>query len=140
MINKFTIVENLNSDQIEQLLALFHKMWWSTDRTREEVTTLLKSCLVFAVIDEQSKKLIGFARVLTDNMRYAYIYDVMTEEQYRGLGLGKMIMQHIINHPKLTGIKYIELTCAPDMEKYYEKFGFKLDFGNVISMRYTKTS
>lgn len=137
MNNRFMIVESLTSEQIDQLVMLFHKMWWSAERTKDQVLTLLDSCLAFGLIDEH-KKLIGFARVLTDRMRYAYIYDVMIEEELRSMGLGAMIMQHIINHPKLNNIKYVELTCAPEMENYYVKFGFKCDFGNVIAMRHVK--
>lgn len=82
--------------------------------------------------------LVGFARVLTDELRYAYIYDVMAVEHLRGQGLGKLIMQHILSHPKLKNVKYFELTCVPEMVDYYKKFGFTEDYGKVVAMRLCK--
>lgn len=135
-INDDYIIKNeLTDEQFDQLYALTQKMWWSKDRTREEIATILKHCIPFAVIDFNSQQLVGFARVLTDEVRYAYIYDVMTEESLRGKGIGKMIMNAIIVHPSLQRIKYIELTCSPILADYYKKFGFDIDFGSVIAMR-----
>lgn len=140
MTNEYLIKNEMTAEQFDQLHALTQKMWWSTDRTREDMLTMLKHCLPFAVIDNNTQQLVGFARVLTDEIRYAYIYDVMTEESLRGKGIGNMIMHAILAHPKLSRVKYFELTCAPDMADYYKKFGFSDDYENVIPMRYLNKS
>lgn len=138
MLNKYSIHNELTSEQFEQLHTLIQKMWWSTDRTKAEMATMLKHCLPFAVIENSTQCLVGFARVLSDEVRYAYIYDVMTEESLRGNGIGKMIMQGILSHTKLSRVKYFELTCVPEMVSYYKLFGFTDDFEKVIAMRLTK--
>lgn len=139
MINeKYTITNELTPAHIEQLHNLYKQMWWSKDRTREDLQTLIETCMVFAVVDSKSNQLVGFARVLTDKIRYAYIYDVMTEEPLRGKGIGKMIMRAILAHPQLSRVKYLELTCAQEMVDYYKILGFKDTFENVIPMRHTK--
>lgn len=138
MTNEYLIKNEMTAEQLDQLHALTQKMWWSTDRTREDMLTMLKHCLPFAVIDNNTQQLVGFARVLTDEIRYAYIYDVMTEENLRGKGIGKMVMQAILSHPILLRVKYFELTCAPEMVKYYQQFGFSVEYGNVIAMRFVK--
>ncbi|OGT60425.1 MAG: hypothetical protein A3F14_00275 [Gammaproteobacteria bacterium RIFCSPHIGHO2_12_FULL_43_28] len=129
------ITENLTSSQIDELHELYKDMWWSRDRTKDEINTLLKTCFCFAAVDQQTKRLIGFTRILSDEMRYAYIYDLMVPENLRSRGIGQMLMEHVLHHPKLKNVKYVELTCAPNMAAYYEKFGFSKDYGSVVAMR-----
>lgn len=137
---EYTIQNVLTDKQIEQLHALTTQMWWSKNRTIDDIITMLKHCIPFALIDNNTQELVGFARVLTDEIRYAYIYDVMTKESLRCKGIGKMIMHAILVHPKLSRVKYFELTCAPDMTDYYKKFGFSDNYENVIPMRYVNKS
>lgn len=135
MKNKYSIVNKLISEQFDQLHALFQEMWWSKGRTKSDIECLIKNCLIIAIIDNETNELSGFARVLTDEFRYAYIFDVMTQEKLRGMGIGKMIMTHIFTHPRLKDVKHIELTCLPEMANYYKKFGFSKDYKNVIPMK-----
>ncbi len=136
MTERYSILNEITTEQFDQLHVLTQKMWWSVDRTKEEMSIMLKHCLPFAVIENSTQRLVGFARVLTDEVRYAYIYDVMTEEPLRGKGIGKTIMHAILSHPQLSRVKYFELTCAPEMAEYYKQFGFSPDYKNVISLRY----
>src|SRR3990167_6717974 len=133
MTGSYSIRNEMTEEQLDQLHALSQKMWWSADRTKEEIATMLKHCMPFAVIDNDTQRLVGFARVLTDEVRYVYIYDVMTVEPLRSRGIGKMIMEAMLTHPKLSCVKYFELTCAPDLVGYYKKFGFSEDYANVIA-------
>ncbi len=131
----FSIIRKLNSGHVDQLLALSKKMWWATDRSKEELALLLKNSLPFALIENGTQNLVGFARVLTDEVHFGYIYDVMLEEHLRGKGLGKMMINAILSHEKFARVKFFELTCAPDMTDYYASFGFSTDYGRVVAMR-----
>lgn len=137
-MTEFTIIEQLNNSQIKQLHDLCQEMWWCKGRTMDELLTLLKNCLSIAIVEAASDSLVGYARVLTDEIKYAYIFDVMTAEHNRKKGLGKMLVEAIITHPKLRNVKNFELTCKPDMVGFYRKFSFSKDYGEVISMRYKK--
>lgn len=137
-MNTFTIVEQLNEIQIEQLYSLFRQMWWAHDRNMADILTMLKNSISFGLIENDTQNLVGYTRVLTDEIKYAFIFDVMIAEQHRGKGLGKMIMDAIIAHPKLRNIKNFELTCSPDMMPFYERFGFSDDYGEVKPMRFKR--
>jgi len=137
-MNNFYITEQLNDLQIEQLHDLFQQLWWTRGRTMEEISTMLKNSISFGVIENDTQHLVGYARVLTDEIKYAFIFDVMTTEQLRGKGLGKIIMDAIIGHPKLQNVKSFELTCKPDMVGFYEKFNFSEDYGDARAMRFKK--
>lgn len=137
-MSKFSIIEQLNQRQIGQLHALFQQMWWAEGRTMEEIAIILKNCMYFGIIENETENLIGFARVLTDKIKYAFIFDVMVAEHHQKKGLGKLLMDSIIAHPKLKRIKNFELTCAADMVEFYEQFNFSKQYGNVVPMRYSR--
>ena len=91
------------------------------------------------IIENNTQHLVAYARVLTDKMKYAFIFDAMATESHRGKGLGKMLMESIIAHPNLKNIKNFELTCRPEMVAFYEKFGFNENQGNNVKpMRYQR--
>lgn len=137
----YTIVHTLSEEQKHQLLNLYQREWWSKNRTQEDVNIILaNSSLIFAYIKQETESLIGFARVLTDFYKYAYIYDVIIEANHRKLGLGKKIMESIVCHPKLNALKCIELTCRDDMTPFYDQFGFSKDYGTTIAMRRLNTN
>lgn len=69
--------------------------------------------------------LIGFARAVTDYSTFAYVADVFVLEAYRGKGLSKWLMQTMVTHPQLQGLRRWALATR-DAHGLYEKVGFKL--------------
>ena len=68
------------------------------------------------------KKLIGFGRAISDGVRQAAIYDVAILPEYQGIGIGKLIIENIINdNPTCNFILY----ASPGKEGFYESLGFK---------------
>jgi GNAT superfamily N-acetyltransferase len=66
---------------------------------------------------------VGFARVISDFATIAYLGDVFVLEAYRGRGLSSWMMECIVRHPQLQGLRrWILLTR--DAHGLYAKFGF----------------
>ena len=65
----------------------------------------------------------GFARVVTDNATFGYLADVFIDETYRGLGLSKWLMEVILSHPDLQGLRRFML-ATHDAHGLYRQFGF----------------
>src|SRR5947207_3356320 len=107
-MNHFLIIDQLNAKQVSQLHDLFKQMWWTKDRSMEEISTMLNLSMSFGVVESDTKDLIGYARVLTDEIKYAFIFDVMLVDYHRGKGIGKMVMDAIIAHPRLKNVKRFE--------------------------------
>ena len=123
-MNNYKIVYELNDKQIEDLMQLYKNEWWSKTRKKEDVIKMLENTtLVFGIVNKN--KLVAFCRVLSDFVYKALIFDVIVDKNYRGLGLSKILLNEVFNHPKLSNISSFELYCLEEMEKYYEKFGFK---------------
>ncbi|MFN7691469.1 MAG: GNAT family N-acetyltransferase, partial [Bacteroidota bacterium] len=65
----------------------------------------------------------GFARVISDFSTIAYLGDIYVLENYRGQGLSKKLMDAVVSHPNLQGLRrWILLTSTADW--LYEKYGF----------------
>lgn len=75
---------------------------------------------VFRVSGEQ----VGFARMITDRATFAYLADVFILQAHRGKGLSKWLMQSIIAHPELQGLRRMALATR-DAHGLYEQFGFR---------------
>lgn len=66
---------------------------------------------------------VGFARVITDYATFAYLADVFIIDNFRGKGLSKRLMETIINHPELQGLRRWML-ATKDAHGLYAQFGF----------------
>jgi GNAT superfamily N-acetyltransferase len=67
--------------------------------------------------------LAGFARAVTDRAVFAYLADVFVLSAHRGLGLGVWVMETMLSHPDLQGLRRVFLVTA-DAHGLYERFGF----------------
>ena len=120
-----TPIHQLSPAQIEQLHQMYLQEWWSKERDLADVPTLLSnSDLLFGLWDEDAQQLAGFCRVLTDWVYRAIVFDVIVAADYRGQGLGAQLVDLVTTHPKLVQVECIQLFCTPEMQPFYEKYGF----------------
>ncbi len=94
---------------------------WSDNIPFERVKTSIDHSLNFGLFHKGDQ--IGFARVISDFSTIAYLGDIYVLENYRGQGLSKKLMDAVIGHPNLQGLRrWILLTSTADW--LYEKYGF----------------
>ncbi len=67
---------------------------------------------------------IGFARVISDKTRFAYILDVIVDEAYQKMGVGQAMMRYILSHPELEDV-YQWFLVSSTARGVYRKVGFK---------------
>ena len=133
-------IYQLSPAQMEQLQGLYQKEWWSTGRTLEETRSVVKHSQIVIGLEDIDGQLNGFARVLTDYIFKALIFDLIVSEENRKKGLGEKLMRAILDHPDLQKVKHFELYCLPEMIPFYEKFLFTTDTGKIRLMRYVTRS
>lgn len=69
----------------------------------QEIQTTIDHSFCFGIyLDEQQ---IGFARVITDYVVFAYLMDVFITEEHRGKGYSSILIENMMNEPKLKNIK-----------------------------------
>jgi GNAT superfamily N-acetyltransferase len=95
--------------------------YWAKGIPSDTVERSLANSLGFALLD--GERLVGFARVISDYATIAYLGDVFVLPEYRGRGLSKWLMECIISHPDLQGLRRWILATR-DAHGLYEKFGF----------------
>jgi GNAT superfamily N-acetyltransferase len=101
--------------------AFLSTSYWAAGRGREVVAKSLANSLCLGAYD--GARQIGLARVVTDRVTFAYLCDVYVLESYRGRGIGKRLMEAVVAHPDLQGLRRFHLVTR-DAHGLYEKFGF----------------
>ena len=133
------VVYELDAAQIVQLHALYLREWWTADRSLEETRRCVEGSQIRIGLIDDAGDLVGFVRVVTDYTIKALVFDVLVAEAERGKGLGDRLMQLVLAHPDLAGVRHFELYCRPELEAFYERFGFRLEVGGVRLMRQSET-
>lgn len=95
--------------------------YWANNIPFETVKRASENSICFNV--HSGNQQIAFARVITDQASFAYLCDVIVTESERGKGVGKMLMQFIMKHPALQGLRRFTL-ATKDAHGLYEQFGF----------------
>ena len=132
----YKFMAEIHERQIQELHTLYQGEWWTRGRSVNDVKTMLEhSNFVFALCDGSDGRLVAFARVLTDMVFKALVFDVIVAPDRRDEGLGRRLMEHILQHPDLKNVTHIELYCLPELVSFYEKLGFSTDVSGVSLMR-----
>jgi GNAT superfamily N-acetyltransferase len=119
---KFKISTDKAKLQINLILSYLHRSYWASETPSEQIIESINNSLCFGLFEEENQ--IGFARVITDYSRFAYLADVFILEEWRGKGLSKWLIKTIMEHPKLQKVRW--MLATRDAHGLYEKFGFTL--------------
>jgi ribosomal protein S18 acetylase RimI-like enzyme len=104
------------------LQALYQHAPWARGRTLDGIGAMLaRTDYHFSAWD--GGRLIGFARVLTDGIYRATLWDVVVHPDYQRRGVGEELMNRILAHPVLSKVEKFWLNTR-DKFGFYEKFGF----------------
>ena len=95
--------------------------YWAQGIPRDVVAKAIAGSLCFGVFDAAGQ--VGFARVVTDRATFAYLCDVYVLEGHRGRGLATWLIESVVAHPELHGLRRFMLATR-DAHGLYEKFGF----------------
>jgi GNAT superfamily N-acetyltransferase len=109
----------LNIEAIHDYLC--HRSYWAKGRSLENVKKSIENSICFGVYDSKNNML-GFARVITDHVVFAYLMDLFIFEEQQGKDLGTKLVKHIVEQPDLQ-VRLWFLKTA-DAHGLYKKFGF----------------
>ncbi|MGC1457184.1 MAG: GNAT family N-acetyltransferase [Steroidobacteraceae bacterium] len=107
---------------IEGIHSFLAQSYWSPGIPRAVVERAIANSLCFAIFHEN--KQVGFARVITDKATFAYLADVYVLPDHRGKGLSKRLVEQVLQHPDLQGLRRMMLGTL-DAHGLYEKYGFR---------------
>lgn len=122
----YRVTDNKDEMDIDAIHDYLSSSYWAEGVPKSVVAKAVENSLCFAVlaVDTNSEeKQVGFARLITDSATFAYLADVYVLEEHRGKGLSKQMMQKIIEHPQLQGLRRMMLATR-DAHGLYEQYGF----------------
>lgn len=96
--------------------------YWAEGIPRDVVARSLEGSLNFGVYGEGGAQ-VGFARAVTDRATFAYLADVFVLETWRGRGLSKWLVECVVAHPDLQGLRRWVLLTR-DAHELYRRYGF----------------
>jgi GNAT superfamily N-acetyltransferase len=117
----FTVSTDRTLIDLDVVHGFLTECYWAKGIPREVVARSIENSLCFGLYTQG--KQIGFARVISDYATYAYIGDVFVLEPFRGRGLGKWLMECIMQHPRLQGLRRWSLVTR-DAHALYAQLGF----------------
>ena len=109
----------LDREAIQRFLA---DSYWARGIPREVVDRSIENALCFGIYEGERQ--VGFARVVTDYATFAYLADVFVLESHRSRGLSKWLMETILGHPELQGLRRWSLATR-DAHGLYARYGFR---------------
>jgi len=110
--------DEIDLDFVHQFLA---SSYWARGISKETVERSIRHALVFGLY--RGGRPIGFARAVTDRATFAYLADVFVSESERGQGLGAWLVETVLQHPELRGLRRWMLATR-DAHALYRRFGF----------------
>ena len=119
--DSFTISTDPARLDIDAICDFLTRAYWAKGRPRERTERALTNSLVFGLYD--GNRQIGLARVVSDYAVVAYLCDVFIHEDYRTHGLGKWLIETVMNYPDLQGLRRWTLATR-DAHDLYRQFGW----------------
>ena len=119
--DEFTVTSDPAAVDVDAVHAYLRTSYWAEDVPRDVVVRAIANSIPFSVLHGQRQ--VAFARVITDRATFAYLSDVYVLEAYRGRGLARRLMDAVMGHPDLQGLRRFSLTTR-DAAGLYRRYGF----------------
>lgn len=121
--SKVTIKSGYENMDFKAVADLLSRAFWSPGIKQKEVEQGAQNSALVVGAFTEGRKQIGYARVISDKTRFAYILDVFVHEDYRRRGIGREIIRSILNSRELKDV-YQWLLITRDSHEFYKKSGF----------------
>ncbi|MCC6453370.1 MAG: GNAT family N-acetyltransferase [Caldilineaceae bacterium] len=122
---EYTISTDPARLDVDVIYGYLSRSYWATGRPRQTLELSLRHSLNFGVYHQSSQNStqVGLARIITDYATFAYLCDVFILEENQGHGLGKWLIDTMVNDPALQNIRRFMLATR-DAHGLYAQFGF----------------
>ncbi len=119
---EFTISTDRALLDREAIHVFLAASYWARGIPRETLDRAIENALCFGIYEGDRQ--VGFARVVSDFATFAYLADVFVLDSHRGRGLSKWLMEVIMGHPRLQGLRRWSLATR-DAHGLYARYGFR---------------
>ena len=119
-----TDLADMDFDRIHPWLST--DAYWAMGRTRDNIETAARHSLNFGVFTtaEPGGQQVAYARVLTDHANFGWLADVYVDRDHRGRGVGRMLVDAVVEHLEPIGLSRV-LLATRDAHEVYARVGFE---------------
>ncbi len=117
-----SITNHLHEMDFQTIHEFIRNSYWAKNIPVATLYKALENSLCFAALDAQQNTL-GFARMVTDKATFGYLSDVFVLPEWRGRGVSREILDAVVAHPDLQGLRRFMLATR-DAHGLYTKYGF----------------
>jgi len=122
MLKTLRLTTKIAELDFEVIYRFISNSYWAKDIPRATMKSAMSGSLCFGVLDDKGH-LLAFARMITDKATFAYLADVFVIPEQQGNGISKWMMEHIMAHKDLQGLRRMMLATR-DAHGLYKQFGF----------------
>ena len=119
----FEVDDDAERLQLDVVHGFLREAYWSPGIPRDIVERAVRNSLVMGLYAPDGSQ-VGMARAVTDRATFAWIADVFVLSEYRGRGLGRFVVEALLKHPDLRGLRRQMLATA-DAHDLYRRYGFE---------------
>jgi len=120
--NQLVVSTDPARQDVDAIHAYLTRAYWCEGIPHEVVERAVRHSLCFGLFDGKAQ--VGLARIVTDYATFAYLCDVYVLESHRGRRLGKWLVECVMTHPQLQGLRRFNLATR-DAHSLYAQFGFQ---------------
>ena len=120
----YRIINDPTEMDVEEVARLLKTTYWAKERSIEKIEKSMRNSSCYGIFLQDEKRLVGFARVISDYATTYYLADVVVDAEYRRRGLGTALVSHIVSQPEYSGLRGILITR--DAQSLYRQFGFEV--------------
>ncbi|MGE7823780.1 GNAT family N-acetyltransferase [Paenibacillus sp. NPDC093718] len=114
---------------LDAIVHFLRQSYWANERSDQKIKTSLEGSTCFGAY--YNNRQIGFARVVSDGATVYWLCDVFVDEAYRGIGVGKKLIETITTHEDYRNV--FGILATRDAHGLYEQYGFVRDHGKTLT-------
>jgi GNAT superfamily N-acetyltransferase len=119
----YRLSEDPETFDLDAIHAFLTGSYWAKGISRDAVERAIRGSLVCVGAFDAEGWQVGFCRAVSDGATFAYVADVYVLEAHRGRGLAMWMLDVLIAHPRLTGLRRMVLATR-DAHALYARLGF----------------
>lgn len=128
------IITDAPSMDLDAIHAMIARTYWSTNIRRDIFEKAFRASVVVAAVERDTRRTVGFARIVTDKATFAWLCDVVVDDAYHGRGIAKRMLMSLDRMPELATLRRWVLATR-DAQTLYEQFGYRAVQGNWLERK-----
>ncbi|MBV9137950.1 MAG: GNAT family N-acetyltransferase [Hyphomicrobiales bacterium] len=116
-----TDMSRFELDRIHRFLQ--HEAYWCRGLPRDVFDRSIAHSLCFGAFLASGEQA-AFARIISDRATFAHLCDVFVFPHWRGQGISKALIETVLAHPQLKGLRRFTLSTS-DASELYARYGFR---------------